>query len=117
MDVYLEGKLVGGDPGDLAPKGTPPAKVFASGTRISVALLNADSLYYYIHNIVPEKPITDIPPLSEAAAVTPPFLSASDPWLLETKAVRSMLNPCPAATAATAMHSMHGRKDLDPQVH
>jgi hypothetical protein len=59
----------------------PGALLFVGGSKISAAV--GDGIEY----LRPISRLAEAPPLSETAAVKPPFLTLKDPWFVETKQV------------------------------
>jgi hypothetical protein len=83
----------------------PPALVFVGGSQVSVAFGDGPES---LGNTFPIAPVTDIPPLSEAASVNPPFLSPSDTWFIETKKVmvKTLLRPLFRSSVLNAVRTL-----------
>jgi hypothetical protein len=84
VDVYFR---VGGEEGSGFNTSTlklPEPLLFTGNTKVSVALGNAGDSS---GGIEPLRKVTQVPPLSGAKTLNPPFPLPDDAWLVETKKV------------------------------
>jgi hypothetical protein len=84
VDVYLQendGQKI--DKEEISPA-PAPAQVFVGNSSISVA--RGDGSIASL-DLSPNERVFEIPSLSEAAAVKPPFPSGGDAWFVETRKV------------------------------
>jgi hypothetical protein len=90
VDVYLQENSgadnnVDGKDDLLEVSPSPgPAQVFVGNSSISVARGDGSEIS---SDLRPNVRVTEIPSLSEAAAVKPPFPSGGDAWFVETRKV------------------------------
>jgi hypothetical protein len=98
VDVYFR---VGGDEGfgfNTSTLKLPEPLLFTGNTKVSVALGNAEDTS---GSIEPLRKVTQVPPLSGAGTLKPPFPSPDDAWLVETKKVcQSRASECLECTTA-----------------